>query len=254
LTHPLIKTIALTLSILAATTAASAADINVLTAGAYKAALLAQLPEFERLSGHKVSVQNDTAGALARRIRSGEVFDLVILTAAAVDDLVRSGELAAGTAAPLAKVGIGVAVKQGAPLPDLSSTAAFRQALLNARAVAFIDPKAGGTSGIYLVQLFEKMGIGAQIAAKSVLVPGGYSAERLVSGEADIAVQQMSELVSVAGAQVVGQLPAEVQVYTTYSGAISGKSAERAAAMQLLSALQQPAARAALDVRGLIAP
>jgi molybdate transport system substrate-binding protein len=254
LTHSIIKTLALTLSMLAATSAASAADIKVLTAGAYKAALLAQLPEFERQSGHKVIVQNDTAGALARRIRSGEVFDLAILTAAAVDDLVRSGELASGTPAPLAKVGIGVAVKSGAPLPDLSSTAAFRQALLNARAVAFIDPEAGGTSGIYLVKLFETMGIGAQVAAKSVLVPGGYSAERLVSGEADIAVQQMSELVSVPGAQLVGPLPAEVQVYTIYSGAISSKATERAAAMQLLSALQQPAARAALNVRGLMTP
>lgn len=237
-----------------AATAAPAADIKVLTAGAYKAVLLAQVPEFEKQTGHKVSVQNDTAGALLRRIKSGEAFDLAVLTPAVVDELVRSGELAAGTSAPLAKVGIGIAVKKGAPQPDVSTTAAFRQALLDARAVAYIDPKAGGTSGIYLAQLFEKMGIAAQVSPKAVLVPGGYTAEKLVTGEADIAVQQMSELVAVSGAQVVGYLPADIQSYTTYAGAIGSKAADRAAAMQLLSALQQPAVRPVLEVKGLMAP
>ena len=249
-----IAALVLTLATLGAGTAASAADIKVLTAGAYKSALLALLPAFEQQTGHKVSVQNDTAGALARRIRSGEAFDLVVLTTGAVNELVRSGELAAGTPAALARVGIGVAVKKGQALPDVSTTAAFRQTLLSARAVAYIDPKAGGTSGIYLAQLFEKMGIAAQITPKAVLVPGGYTAERLVTGEADIAVQQMSELVAVSGAQVVGPLPSEVQNYTIYSGAISSKAAERAAAMQLLAALQQPGGRALLEERGLMLP
>ncbi len=235
-------------------TMAQAADIKVLTAGAFKSVLLAEVPAFEKQTGHKVDVQNDTAGALLRRIKSGEAFDLAVLTPAVVEELVRSGELLAGTSAPLAKVGIGVAVKRGAPLPDVSTTASFKQALLSARAVAYIDPKAGGTSGIYLAQLFERMGIAAQIAPKAVLVPGGYTAEKLVTGEADIAVQQMSELVAVTGAQVAGPLPAEVQNYTIYAGAISSKARDKAATAQLLSALQNPELKIVLQARGLMAP
>ncbi len=247
-------TLPVLIAALCASAGALAADIKVLTAGAFKSVLLAEVPEFERQTGHKVSVLNDTAGALLRRIKGGETFDLAVLTPAVVDELVKSGELAAGTSAPVARVGIGVAVKKGAPLPDVSTTQNFRQALLSARAVAYIDPKAGGTSGIYLAQLFERMGIAAQVNPKAVLVPGGYTAERLVTGEADIAVQQMSELVAVDGAQVAGPLPAEVQNYTIYAGAIGSKAAERAAAMQLLTALQRPGIRPVLESKGLMTP
>jgi molybdate transport system substrate-binding protein len=236
------------------TCAAMAADITVLSAGAYKAVLMAEIPAFEKQTGHKVSVTGDTAGGLMKRIKGGEAFDLVVLTGQAVQELLRSGELAAGSAAPLAKVGIGVAVLKGAPLPDISTEAAFRQAVVSARAVAMVDPAAGGTSGIYLVRLYERWGIAAQVMPKAVLVPGGYSAEKLVSGEADLAVQQMSELVAVPGAQVVGYLPAAVQSYTVYTGAIGAKAAQRAAAMQLLEALHSPGVRPALESRGMTAP
>ncbi|MDB5943568.1 MAG: bacterial extracellular solute-binding family protein [Ramlibacter sp.] len=151
---------------------ALADEIKVLSAGAIKPVIVAALPEFERRNGHKVTVENDTAGGLLRRVRSG-----------------------------------GVAVRQGAPLPDVSSTAAFRAALLAARNVAYIDPAAGGSSGIYLAQLFERMGIAAQIKPKAVLVPGGLVAQRLLTGEADLAVHQISEIL--AAPQVRAQLAAQ---------------------------------------------
>jgi molybdate transport system substrate-binding protein len=138
---------------------ALAAEVKVLTTGAFKPVVMALVPAFEQQSGDTVVVANDTAGALARRIEGGEGFDLVVLTPAALADLNAKGKVAAGTAAPLARVGIGVAVKDGAPHPDIGSVDAFKRALLEAPSVAMIDPAAGGSSGIYLVQLFERLGI-----------------------------------------------------------------------------------------------
>ncbi len=130
--------------------AAAAAEIKVLTAGAFKQVLLALLPEFERTSGHKVTVQNDTVGALSKRIEGGEVFDLAVLTPAAIDALSSKGKFVSGSRVNLARVAVGVMVKDGTPKPDIGSVAAFKQALLAAKSVAYIDPAAGGSSGIYV--------------------------------------------------------------------------------------------------------
>src|SRR5712671_7519144 len=129
---------------------AAAAEIKVLTAGAFKQVLLALLPDFERTTGHKVMVQNDTVGALTKRIEGGEAFDLAVLTPAAVNDLSSKGKFVAGSRTNLGRVGVGVVVKNGTPKPDISSVEAFKKALLAAKSVAYIDPAAGGSSGIYV--------------------------------------------------------------------------------------------------------
>lgn len=234
--------------------AADAADIKVLTAGAFKPVVVGEVAEFEKRTGHRVIVENDTAGALLRRIKGGEAFDLAVLTEAGADELSRSGHAAPGSVAAVAKVGIGVAVKEGAPKPDIQSVDAFRQALLGARSIAMIDPGAGGSSGIYLAKLFEQWGIAPQVKAKAILVPGGLTALRLVNGEADLAVQQMSELVGIPGAVLVGPLPAQIQNYTVYSAVISARAADKDATAQLLAALRGPAVRASLPARGIEAP
>ena len=232
-------------------TSALAADIKVLTAGAFKPVVMALAPEFTRQTGHRLVIDNDTAGALSRRIAGGEHFDLVVLTDSAIGQLAQDGKLAPGASAPLGRVAIGVAVKRGAPLPDIASVATFQHALLGARAVAYIDPAAGGSSGVYLAQLFEKMGIGAQIKAKAVLVPGGLVAQRVVSGEADIALHQISEILLVPDAVLVGPIPAEIQNYTVYAGGVSVDARDRQAATALLAMLHGDAARSAMQVRGM---
>lgn len=214
---------------------AAAQELKVLSAGAIKPLALSVVAEFEARTGTRVALQNDTAGALLRRIQGGERYDLAILTDAGARTLAAGG--LASAAAPLARVGIGVAVRRGAPLPPLATVDDFRQALLAARKVAHIDPEAGGSSGIYLRGLFQRMGIADAVAAKAVLVPGGLTALRLVSGEADLAVQQASELYVVDGVTVVGMLPAEIQNFTTYGSALApGRGADSPAA-QLLDAL-----------------
>ena len=235
-------------------TAASAAELKVLTAGAFKPIVVALAPVFEQRTGHKLVIDNDTAGALQKRIAGGEAFDVVVLTPAAVEQLVKDGKVVAGSPARLARVAIGVAVKQGAPAPDITSVAAFQQALLAARAVAYIDPAAGGSSGVYLAQLFEKMGIAPQIKAKAVLVPGGLVAQRLVTGEADLAVHQISEILAVPGATLVGPIPAEIQNYTVYAGGVSATARDATAAQAFLALLGSAEARAVLDGKGMEAP
>jgi molybdate transport system substrate-binding protein len=237
-----------------AAAAPHAADIKVLTAGAFKPVVLDVVPAFEKATGHKVTVENDTAGALAKRVAGGEAFDLIILTNAGIDDLAKSGKVAADAKAPVARVGIGVAVKTGAPMPEVSTVAGFRAALLGAKKVAYIDPAAGGSSGIYLAKLFEKLGIADEIKAKAVLVPGGLTAARVVNGEADIAVQQMSELLVVPGATFVGPIPGEVQNWTIYAAGVSSAARDPAATRALLAALTGPNAVAAMKGKGLEAP
>ncbi len=123
-------------TVVSVTDVALAAEIKVLTAGAFKPVVLEVVPEFERQTGHKVTVENDTVGGLAKRIAGGEAFDLAVLSPAALEPLVKAGRFADGTTQRLAKVGVGVAVKRGALLPDISTVGAFREALVNARAVA----------------------------------------------------------------------------------------------------------------------
>ena len=233
---------------------ALAVELKVLSAGAIKPVVMAALPEFERLTGHKVVVENDTAGALARRVRAGERFDLLVLPQGGLRELTTEGAVAASGQLPLARVGIGVAVKNGAPLPDIATTAAFRNALLSARNVAYIDPAAGGSSGIYMARLFERMGISDQIRPKAVLVPGGLVAQRLLTGEADFAVHQISEILAVPGVTLVGPIPAEVQNYTVYAVALSSRTTEAAAVQQLLAARAAPQVRAQLATLGMEAP
>lgn len=236
---------------------ARAAELRVLTAGAYKQVLQAAQPAFERETGHRLVIDNDTAGGLVKRVSGGEAFDLLVLTAGPLAELARTGAVRAagdGAPRPLARVGIGVAVKQGASKPDIGSVPAFRDALLAARAIATVDPAAGGTSGIHLWRTFEAWGIADRLRPRAVLVPGGFSAAKVVSGEADIAVQQLSELVAVPGVTIVGMVPAEIQVYTVYAGAVSARAAQPDAALALWKHLSGPAGRALLSERGMAEP
>jgi molybdate transport system substrate-binding protein len=228
---------------------ARAETIKVLTAGAFKQVLLAVIPQFEA-SGHKIAWDNDTAGALVKRIEAGESFDLVIASPGALETLAKSGKVSGG-GTQLARVGVGVAVREGAAKPDIATVEDFKKAMLAARAIAYIDPASGGSSGIYLSGLFDRLGIADAVKPKAVLVKGGYAAERVVSGEADIAVHQISELLPVKGVTVVGPLPAEIQNYTVYSAGLAAGSGNGAAAQALIALLRSPDGAAAIRSKGM---
>jgi len=235
---------------LAATTA-NAVEIKVLTAGAYKQVVLALLPAFEKQTGHHVTVDSGTTGQLKKRIEGGEAFDLLVITPAVVDEMIKTGKRAAGSEVKLASVGIGVMVKEGAPKPDISTVDKFKQALLAAKSVAYIDPASGGSSGIYIDKLLVKLGIADQIRPKAKLKKGGLVADLIVSGEAELGIHQISEIVPVKGAALVGPLPEEIQNSTIYAAALSASVKDKDAAIELIEYLSGPDAAAVLKSKGM---
>ena len=231
--------------------ASSAGEVKVLTAGAFKQVVVALAPDFEKQTGNKVVVDNDTAGGLQKRIEGGEAFDVAIITPAIVDSLASKGKIAPGSRADLATVGIGVVVKDGAPKPDVGTVEAFRNALLSAKTVAYIDPASGGSSGIYIDKLLERLGIADQIRPKAKLKKGGYVADLIVSGEAELGLHQISEIVPVKGAALVGPLPKEIQNTTTYAAGLSAAPQNKEAAQALIKVFSGSAAAAVLKSKGM---
>jgi molybdate transport system substrate-binding protein len=233
---------------------AGAADLKVLTAGAYKQVLLAMQPDFEKESDHRLVIDNDTVGALVKRIDGGETFDIVVASPVALDGLIKSGKVADGTRRNLARVGIGIMVKAGEPKPDVSTLAAFKQAVLSAKSISYVDPASGGTTGIYLAKLFDQLGIAAEVGAKAKLKHGGLVSDLIIGGEAELGLQQMSEIVPIKGVHLVGPLPAEIQLYTIYAAGIAAGTKERTAADALVRFLAAPAAAPVLKTMGMDAP
>jgi molybdate transport system substrate-binding protein len=238
----------------AGATHVDAAEIKVLSAGAYKSVAVAVQPEFEKQTGHKLVIDNDTVGGLVKRIEGGEAFDVVIVSPGAVDDLIKAGKAVAGTRQTLARVGIGVMVKDGAAKPDIATVDAFKKAVLVAKTVAYIDPASGGSSGIYLASLFEKLGIADAVKPKAKLKQGGYVADLIVSGEAELGIHQISEILPVKGVTLIGPLPAEIQNYTTYAAGLSPGARDVAAAKALIQALAGSMAAPVLKSKGMEGP
>ncbi len=197
---------------------AGAAELNVISAGAVRAALQELAPEFEKSSGHKLKIEYATAAAVEKKAADEDAeLDVVIVTKPRMDKLVKDAKVASGTVVTLFRAPIAVAVKQGAAKPDISSEEKFKQALLNAKSIAYVDPASGGTSGIHIAKLIEKLGIADQVKAKTRLIsatPGQASprvGEAVARGEAEIGIQPISELNEVKGIAIVGPLPDELQ-------------------------------------------
>ena len=234
--HHLIK-LARVFSILAAcvpahlaTQAANAVEIRLLAAGATKSLLTGINAQFSSQTGHTIVMTNETAGGVTKRIEAGETYDAIISSRTQLDGLIAKGKLPQGSRVDIASSVIGVAVKDGAPSPDLSSVETFKQMLLNAKTVAYVDPASGGTSGIYIAGVIDKMGLTETMKPKLRLQAGGYVAELVAKGEAEIAIHQVSEILPVKGVRLVGELPPAIQSVTVYAGALPAGSSDAARA------------------------
>ena len=230
---------------------AAAAELKVLTTGAFKSVVVALVPEFEKATGHKVILDNGTVGQLTKMVDGGATFDVLVLSPKGIDDYIRAGKLVAGSKVMLARVGVGIMVKEGAPKPDVSSVEAFKQTLLKAKSVGYIDPASGGSSGIYVADLLTKLGIADQIKPKAKLQNGGHVSDLVKSGEAEIGIHQMSEIVGQPGVTLVGPLPADIQNYTTYAVGISATARDAGVAKQFIQTLSGPSAAAVLAKKGM---
>jgi molybdate transport system substrate-binding protein len=239
-------------STLAMSQPAHSADLKVISGGAFKQVLNALAAQYEKESGNKIDVTYRTVGQHVELIEDDkENFDVAILTPDAIAALVKDGKIVAGSNSDLAKTGVGVVVKQGAPLPDISTVDAFKKALLSAKSVAYIDPKAGGSSGIYVGKLLEQLGIADAVNAKAVLVHGGAVATQVADGEAEIGVHQISEILPVKGAVLVGPLPAEIQSFTTYAAGVSSTASNAATASEFVKFLTGTDALPIIKAKGM---
>jgi molybdate transport system substrate-binding protein len=226
--------------------------IKVLSAGAVQSMVTALGQEFERASGHTLNLIFNTAGALRERIAGGEPADLVILSQSAIASLDQPGMFVPGSVTDLGRTVTGVAVREGAPVPDISTPDAFKQALLKAKSVAYTDPKAGGSGGIMFAAMLERLGIAEAVNKKAVLGKRGSEVARSIAeGRAEIGTTFISEVLPVKGVKVIGPLPGELHTANTYTAAIPAGSASRAAATALLRALTDPATRARWTAAGL---
>jgi molybdate transport system substrate-binding protein len=221
---------------------AGAADIKVISAGAVRGLIAEMIADYSRQTGHKFDFKVGTTGQLRAIIASGEPADLIIASATLMAELETSGKMMPGSRADLGRVGIGVAIRDGATMPDLSTPAAFKQTLIDARSVAYTDPREGGTSGIYFIGVLDRFGIADVVTRKAVLTNGGRAAvEKVAQGEAEIAVTLISEIVPVKGARLAAPVPQALQLYTVYAAAIPASSTDPASARALTAALTGPA-------------
>jgi len=225
-------------------------NIKVISGGAFKQVLNALAEQYEKTSGSKLGLTYRTVGQHLKLIESGEeTFDVAVLTPEAIDGLIKNGKVVAGSRADLARTGVGVVVKAGAPLPDISSVEAFKRTLLAAKSVAYIDPAAGGSSGIYVGKLLERLGIAAAVNAKAKLIHGGAVADHIADGEAEIGVHQISEILAVKGAVLVGPLPADIQNFTVYAAGVGTAAKDGASA--LVKFLAGPHAGPIIKAKGM---
>ena len=230
---------------------AQALELKVLTAGAFRSSVLALGPEYEKASGNKLIIDNDTVGALAKRVEAGETFDVVFLTPKAIDELAAMGKIAPFSRTNLARVGVGVMVKEGAPKPDVSTVDAFKKALLEAKSVSYIDPASGGSSGIYVGKLLQRLGIADQVKPKEKLKHGGYVADLISSGQSELGIHQISEIIPAKGVTFVGPLPNEIQNYTIYAAGIGPNTKYPDEAKKLIATFTSPSAQALFKSRGM---
>jgi molybdate transport system substrate-binding protein len=208
--------------------------------------------KFEKENSCSLAVTWGTAPMLVARIEAGEMADVLILSRAGIDALRKKDKIAAGSDVTLAGSGVAIAVKAGAPKPDISTPEALKATLLKARSIAYSEPSAGGASGVYFAKLLERMGIAEQMKPKTKYPPaGGFSGELLLTGEAELAVQQKPELLHVAGIEIVGFLPGDLNVVTEFVAGIMAGSKNAEMSRALIQSLRSGKAAAVFRAKGL---
>jgi molybdate transport system substrate-binding protein len=223
-------------------TSAGAADLKVISAGAVRALVTGMIADYSKQTGHKFDFTVGTTGQLREIIASGQHADLIITSAPLMGEIEKTGKLTAGSRTDLGRVGLGVVVREGAPVPDVSTPEALKQVLINAKSIAYTDPKLGGTSVIHLMKLAERFGITDMVVKKGVTATGGDDAsEKVAHGAAEIGVTLISEIVPIKGAKLAGPLPGDTQLWTIYASAIPASSKEPEHARAFITALTSPA-------------
>jgi len=228
--------------------AAHAAEIKVLSGNGARAAVAELGERFERASGHKVAIDFAVNPEVKKRIDAGEAFDVAILNPPVLDALIKEGKVRRDTRSVLGRAGIGAAVREGAPKPDISTVEAFKRTLLSMNSVAYPGE---GASGKYFVSVVERLGIAKEMKPKMRPMPAEYNVEVVASGEVDMVVVVASRIAGVKGVQFLGGIPKELQTWIGFAGGVSAKAREPEAARALLRFMTTPAAAGVLRRAGV---
>jgi molybdate transport system substrate-binding protein len=229
-------------------TPASAADLKIFGSRVTKMVVGDLGPGFEQATGNKLTVVTDVAAVMKRRIEQGEPFDLAVLVDFQADELIRKGLLVPGSRADVMRAGIGVAVKRGAPKPDISTVAAFKQTLLNAKSITYLKE---GASTRHLVKVLAQLGIADALEQKTVKPATESVSEMVAAGDVEIGIIVIPNILSVPGAELVGPLPEEIQSYITFTAAVSAQAANQSAARQVIRLFQSPAGVRSIRAKGM---
>lgn len=231
-------------------TVAHAADIKVLTSVALTSALNELAPKYEQATGNKLNIGYSLIADIRKRMLDGETADVVILSRPVMEELLKQDKFAPGSVVNVAGTPVALAVRAGAPKPDIGTVDALKRTLLAAKSIVYADPAKGGASGVYFAHVVDRLGITDQLKSKTILVPGAQAADVVAKGDAEIGVGQTSEIVPVAGAQVLGPLPGEFASTTLFAGGIGADTKVPAAAKSLIQFLTGPVAAPVFSARG----
>jgi molybdate transport system substrate-binding protein len=229
---------------------ADAAEVKVLTSVALTSALDELAPQFERTTGNKLTIGYGLIADIRKRILEGETADVIILSRPVMDELQKQDKVGAGPITNVVGTAVSVAARAGGPKPDMSSVDAFKRSLLAAKSVVYADPAKGGASGVHFASVLDRLGIAEQMKPKTILVPGAQAADVVAKGEAELGVAQASEIVPVAGAQLVGPLPGEYGRVTVFSAGTGAGSKAPDAAKALIQFLTGPTAAPVFKSKG----
>jgi molybdate transport system substrate-binding protein len=242
--------IAILASVLFSATDLRAAEIKTLCPAAMRTVMTELIPQFEKSSGHKVSIEYGTVGAIIARLKAGDAIDVAIVTDKQLPDLTKQGLILADGQAVVAKVGLGVFVRKGEAKPAINSLDEFKKTLLAAKSVVYGDPKLGDSSGVAAEAIFERLGIAAEMKPKAKLVAAGAKGETVIKGDADLGFDQMSNIVINPKIESLGPLPATLQNYTDYAGGLVTAGRERDAGKAFVGFLRSSAAQAVMKSKG----
>ena len=239
-------------SVLCVGIAAEAAELKVLSSLGMQSVFAELGPQFERASGHKLTIPFDSAGGVVKRVEGGEVPDVVVTVQAGIDKFVKDGRTASASITAVAQSGIALAVRKGAPKPDISSHESLKRTLLAAKSIAYANPALGGASGIHFAKVLDRLGIAEEAKAKTIFLsqPGPVGA-LVANGQAEIAVQQYPELLQVAGLEIVGPLPGDLQETLVFSAAIMANARDTGASRMFISFMRTPEASAVIRAKGM---
>jgi molybdate transport system substrate-binding protein len=229
---------------------ARAEEIKCLFPLAFRSSLSELVPQFEKSTGNTVTIDYGTIGALTARLKKGEVADVTIVSDQQFNELQKQGTLRADSRIDVAKLGDGAFVRRGAPKPDINSVEAFTHTLLEAKAIAYLDPASGAPSGIYMAKLMEHLGIAGQMAPKTRLTTGSALFDLIVHGEADIGFIQIAELIAEPRVELLGPLPTAIQDYTKYAAGVVAAGKQPDAGKALITFITSPSALAVMKMRG----